>query len=135
MSTFHAHAHLSEHGETDDRKDLNMSIDTTATQGSGPGNALLTIDEAASYLAIPKATLYTWRTRRAGFGPRAVKIGGCLRFRQSDLDAWIEDHVEAPHEGDADEQPGVGEPSLRGKAPNPGAGVPLTRRRAPHTRS
>lgn len=37
---------------------------------------ILTIDEAAAYLAIPKATLYTWRTRRA------------------DLDAWIAQHVE-----------------------------------------
>lgn len=49
--------------------------------------AILTIDQAAAYLAIPKATLYTWRTRRAGFGPRAVKLGGCLRYRRSDLDA------------------------------------------------
>ena len=39
---------------------------------------ILTIDEAAAYLAIPKATLYTWRTRRAGFGPRAV-TSGCHR--------------------------------------------------------
>ena len=29
---------------------------------------ILTIDEAAAYLAIPKATLYTWRTRQVGFG-------------------------------------------------------------------
>jgi excisionase family DNA binding protein len=55
---------------------------------------ILTIDQAAAYLSIPKATLYTWRTRRAGFGPRAVKIGGCLRYRRSDLDAWIAEHVE-----------------------------------------
>ena len=41
--------------------------------------SILTIDQAAAYLSIPKATLYTWRTRRAGFGPRAVKLGGCLR--------------------------------------------------------
>jgi predicted DNA-binding transcriptional regulator AlpA len=47
---------------------------------------ILTIDEAAAYLAIPKATLYTWRTRRVGFGPRAVKMGGCLRYRRADLD-------------------------------------------------
>ena len=47
------------------------------------------------HLAIPKATLYTWRTRRAGFGPRAVKFGGCLRYRRSDLDAWVADHLEA----------------------------------------
>lgn len=55
---------------------------------------ILTIDQAAAYLSIPKATLYTWRTRRAGFGPRAVKLGGCLRYRRSDLDAWVADHVE-----------------------------------------
>lgn len=56
--------------------------------------AILTIDEAARYLCIPKATLYTWRTRRAGYGPRAVKFGSCLRYRLSDLDAWVADHVE-----------------------------------------
>jgi excisionase family DNA binding protein len=56
--------------------------------------AILTIDQAAAYLAIPKATLYTWRTRRAGFGPRAVKLGGCLRYRRSDLDAWVAEHLE-----------------------------------------
>jgi predicted DNA-binding transcriptional regulator AlpA len=49
-------------------------------------NAILTIDQAAAYLAIPRATLHTWRTRRAGFGPRAVKIGGSLRYRRRDLD-------------------------------------------------
>lgn len=58
------------------------------------GNRLLTIDQAAEYLAIPKATIYTWRTRRTGFGPRAVKIGGSLRYRQSDLDQWIAAHIE-----------------------------------------
>ena len=48
---------------------------------------ILTIDEAAAYLAIPKATLCTWRGRWVGFGPRAVKMGGCLRYRRADLDA------------------------------------------------
>lgn len=55
---------------------------------------ILTIDQAADYLAIPKATLYTWRTRRPGFGPRAVKLGGCLRYRRADLDDWVAEHVE-----------------------------------------
>ncbi|MDI6912448.1 helix-turn-helix domain-containing protein [Nocardioides sp.] len=55
---------------------------------------ILTIDQAAAYLSIPKATLYTWRTRRAGFGPRAVKLGGCLRYRRADLDAWVAEHAE-----------------------------------------
>ena len=55
---------------------------------------IFTIDQAAAYLSIPKANLYTWRTRRVGFGPRAVKLGGCLRYRRSDLDAWVAEHVE-----------------------------------------
>jgi excisionase family DNA binding protein len=67
---------------------MSTTIDTTMEGG------ILTIDQAAAYLSIPKATLYTWRTRRAGFGPRAVKIGGCLRYRRADLDAWIAEHVE-----------------------------------------
>ena len=58
-------------------------------------HAILTIDQAAAYLSIPKATLYTWRTRRVGFGPPAVKLGGCLRYRRTDLDAWVADHVES----------------------------------------
>ncbi|MBC9735446.1 helix-turn-helix domain-containing protein [Nocardioides marmotae] len=59
---------------------------------------ILTIDQAAAYLAIPKATLYTWRTRRAGYGPPAMKFGGCLRYRRTDLDAWVAQHVEG-HDG------------------------------------
>lgn len=72
-------------------KEHSMSTTIGADIESG---GILTIDQAAAYLAIPKATLYTWRTRRVGFGPRAVKMGGCLRYRRSDLDAWIVGHLE-----------------------------------------
>jgi predicted DNA-binding transcriptional regulator AlpA len=57
--------------------------------------ATMNIAQAAAYIGIAKSTLYTWRTRRPGFGPRAVKAGGALRYRRSDLDAWIEAHAEA----------------------------------------
>jgi len=66
-----------------------MSTAISPVEGS-----ILTVDQAATYLAIPKATLYTWRTRRVGFGPRAVKIGGCLRYRRVDLDSWVAEHLE-----------------------------------------
>jgi len=56
---------------------------------------MMNIGQAAAYIGIAKSTLYTWRTRRPGFGPRAVKAGGALRYRRSDLDAWIEAHAEA----------------------------------------
>ncbi|GAA5122728.1 hypothetical protein GCM10023339_41540 [Alloalcanivorax gelatiniphagus] len=58
------------------------------------GPAAMTIAQAADYLGIAKSTLYTWRTRRPGFGPRAVKAGGALRYRRTDLEAWIEAHTE-----------------------------------------
>lgn len=108
-----------------------MSITKTATQERRTGDPLLTIDQAAEYLAIPKATLYTWRTRRSGFGPRAVKIGGCLRFRLSDLDTWIDVHVEQPEPTTTGSQGLPAEPSLRGRASSPLAGVAMTRRRHP----
>lgn len=67
---------------------MSTTIDATV------GAVILTIDQASAFLSIPKATLYTWRTRRTGFGPLAVKLGGRLRYRRSDLDAWVAEHVE-----------------------------------------
>jgi predicted DNA-binding transcriptional regulator AlpA len=61
----------------------------------GDWDPLFTIDQAAAYIAVAKETLYTWRTRRPGFGPRATKVGGCLRYRRSELDRWLDDHLEA----------------------------------------
>jgi excisionase family DNA binding protein len=84
-------------------------------------STILTIDQAAAYLAIPKATLYTWRTRRAGFGPPAIKLGGCLRYRRSDLDAWIAQHVET-FDGPED-----GAESTPVPVPSPRDGVSLSR--------
>ncbi|HEX3932627.1 MAG TPA: helix-turn-helix domain-containing protein [Nocardioides sp.] len=92
---------------------MSTTVDTT---GEG---SILTIDQAATYLSIPKATLYTWRTRRAGFGPRAVKLGGCLRYRRSDLDAWIAEHLEC-----FDDSPSVAEQRA-------GDGVSLSRASQP----
>lgn len=98
---------------------MSTTMDTNLEGG------ILTIDQAAAYLAIPKATLYTWRTRRAGFGPRAVKIGGCLRYRRSDLDAWIVEHLES-----FDDAPVIPEPR-RGKASPTSVGVSLSRASRP----
>ena len=115
--------------------------------GKEPTDPLLTIGEAANYLAIPKATLYTWRTRRAGFGPRAIKMGGCLRFRRSDLDDWILAHQEAfvasaasrgggsssvkglQAAGDASSDANIATDSARGRSRDPRAGIAMTRRR------
>jgi hypothetical protein len=87
---------------------------------------LLTSIEAALLLAVPVATLRTWRSRRPGYGPRAVQVGGSIRYRLADLLAWIDDHSETP-EGDVPE--GI-EASMRGKA-SPDNLAPINRKRRP----
>lgn len=59
---------------------------------------LISPAEAADILGISASTLRTWRSTRPGYGPRAVKVGGSLRYRLTDLTEWIAAHVET---GDA----------------------------------
>jgi excisionase family DNA binding protein len=49
---------------------------------------LLTPDELAEFLNVSPRTIDTWRYQRKG--PRAVRVGGVLRFRESDIEAWLE---------------------------------------------
>lgn len=49
--------------------------------------SLLTPQELSEYLQVPVATLYQWRHR--GEGPAASRIGRHLRYRRSDVDAWV----------------------------------------------
>ncbi|MGA8758009.1 MAG: helix-turn-helix domain-containing protein [Stellaceae bacterium] len=44
--------------------------------------------EAAGYLGISANTLNCWRSRREG--PPFCKIGGKVRYRLADLDAWAD---------------------------------------------
>lgn len=48
---------------------------------------LLTIQELATYLGVPIATIYGWRYR--GEGPPGFRVGRHLRFRRSDVEDWI----------------------------------------------
>ena len=48
---------------------------------------LITIDELAAYLGLPKQTIYDWRVQ--GRGPRAYRIGKHLRYAVSDVRAWV----------------------------------------------
>lgn len=68
------------------------------TQQACPGH-LLGPEFVSQYLGVPVATIYQWRTK--GTGPRAIKIGRHLRFRQEDLDAWIERQADQPRVGAA----------------------------------
>lgn len=50
--------------------------------------ALATPDELSSYLGVPLGTLYSWNHR--GIGPRATKVGRHLRYRWTEVDAWLD---------------------------------------------
>lgn len=58
-------------------------------------NVLLKRDAAARYLGLKPQTLAVWVTRQAD-GPAYVKLGRSVRYRKSDLDAWIERNVVRP---------------------------------------
>lgn len=52
---------------------------------------IMTTIEAAAYCRLGKPTLE--RFRISGDGPRYAKLGGAVRYRQADLDAWLESRL------------------------------------------
>lgn len=54
-------------------------------------DGLLSPDDVATILGVPKATLYRWRTGRVG--PPAARIGRHLRYPQDALRDWIDAQV------------------------------------------
>ena len=49
---------------------------------------LIDLETLATYLGVPVATVYDWRSRR--LGPPAYRIGKRLMFAVPDVQAWIE---------------------------------------------
>ena len=64
------------------------------TEVQGPHRAIdlrddiLTVDEVAARLQVPKATLYGWRYK--GSGPKGHRVGKHLRYRWSDVLMWLD---------------------------------------------
>ena len=50
-------------------------------------NAALNTELAAQYLSLAESTLE--KARVSGAGPRYLKLGRAVRYRRSDLDAWM----------------------------------------------
>lgn len=55
---------------------------------------LLSIEEVSEILGVPVRTLYAWRQRAEVIGPRAIRVGRHLRYRPTDVDAWLNAQVE-----------------------------------------
>ena len=54
---------------------------------------LLTVEEVAAWLQIPKGTLYQWRNK--GYGPRGIPVGRYIRYRRGDVATWLEEQQAA----------------------------------------
>lgn len=57
-----------------------------------PDSDLLSPTELAEYLKIPVKTIYNWRSE--GTGPRGIRVGRHVRFRRTDIEAWLDRNVE-----------------------------------------
>ena len=51
-------------------------------------DALLTIEDLANYLGVPKRTIEGWRYR--GIGPVGMKLGGHVRYRMQEGEKWLD---------------------------------------------
>ncbi len=54
---------------------------------------LMSIQELAQFLDVPVKTIYAWRYHREG--PRGFRVGRHVRFRWSDVEAWVNDRMTA----------------------------------------
>src|SRR5574337_552012 len=50
-------------------------------------------EEVAEYLRVPVKSLYAWRYTRQG--PPAARVGKYLRYRRTDVNAWLEERIRA----------------------------------------
>lgn len=64
--------------------------DAAEREGLDP---LLDVEEVARALNVPVRTVYSWRS--SGHGPTGFRVGRHLRFRQRDVEAWIEQQRQA----------------------------------------
>jgi len=60
-----------------------------------PESELLTTVQAAAYLQVSPGTLEVWRATRRHALP-FLKCGRLVRYRRSDLDAWLESRLVRP---------------------------------------
>lgn len=57
-------------------------------------DVLRTPQEFSGQTGVPLATVYGWNSKRTG--PRYIKVGRHIRYRQADIDAWLDSHEVRP---------------------------------------
>lgn len=64
-----------------------MNTPTNITAAAGRPR-LMTPEELADYIGVTLHCVYAWSSR--GGGPRPLKVGGRLRYRPADVEAWLD---------------------------------------------
>ena len=54
---------------------------------------LLSAAEVAEALGVPVGTVYAWNHR--GTGPRPISVGRHVRYREAEVEAWLEKRAAA----------------------------------------
>lgn len=62
-------------------------MDSASTSDAGHGN-YVSLAELAAQLRVSVQTIYDLRSK--GRGPRGFRVGTQLRFRESEIDAWVQ---------------------------------------------
>jgi excisionase family DNA binding protein len=75
---------------------------------------LLTTEELALLLQVPRATIYRWRYY--GVGPPAARVGRHLRWDPADLEAWLEANKGGSGTAGTGRSPNPSLPGRRGRS-------------------
>ena len=65
----------------------------TVTHPQARGDALLTARDLSAQIGWSEGTIYRKRSLGESL-PKALKIGFAVRWRQSDVDAWLDEQME-----------------------------------------
>jgi hypothetical protein len=70
-----------------------ISPNTNHGPARNPGNEMLTLAEAGTFLRVPEGTLRYWR--HLGAGPHSFKVGRHIRYWRTDLITWLAEQTRA----------------------------------------
>jgi excisionase family DNA binding protein len=74
------------------RRETETALDIEPMARGSVRPPLLSPTDLASYLAVPLATVYRWRSRREG--PCGIRVGRHVRYRLADVERWIDEQRE-----------------------------------------
>lgn len=65
---------------------------TESVETPHSSDELLTLEEVASLVRVPIATVRYWRAQ--GHGPRGFRVGRCVRYWRADVILWLDSQAD-----------------------------------------